>query len=294
MKRLLITGATGFIGSHFVRTALQRDWQITAFCRNGSSFHRLDGIRDKIDWVEMDTDDLRWKSDVFTKGQVDAAIHFATNYGRGKPPVTELLASNLVFPMTLVEGCIAHEVPVFINTDTCFPETYPYLQGYTLSKKQFKRWGELACQGTKTRFLTMELQHPFGPGDGRDKFIPWLIEQCRIQGNIIPLTTGLQKKDFVYVSDVVEAYFCALDRFQVASPSEGTIQIGRGESVSIREMAELTNALCGNVAELRFGAIPGRPGEIEESRASLAVSCEMGWEPKVGLREGILNTINQF
>ena len=59
-------------------------------------------------------------------------------------------------------------------------------------------------------------------------------------------------------------------------------------------MAELTNALCGNVAELRFGAIPGRPGEIEESRASLAASCEMGWEPKVGLREGILNTINQF
>lgn len=294
MKRLLVTGATGFIGSHFVRTALERGWKITALCRKESNFQRLRGIKDEIDWIEMESEYQMSSSRAFTKGPLAATVHFATNYGRGLMTASEVLTSNLIFPLTLVEGCVEHKVPLFINTDTCFPETYEYLKTYTRSKKDFKRWGMETSKKSDTRFLTLELQHPFGPGDGEGKFIPWLIRQCLTQGNVVPLTTGEQRKDFIFVGDVVEAYFCAIERFQQIPDDINTLEIGRGQGVSVRWIAEEINRICGGIASLNFGAVSQREGEIMESKAKLKENDFIDWRAKISVSEGLLETIRRF
>ena len=294
MKRLLITGATGFIGSHFLKKAINQGWEITALCRANSTFYRVEEFRTKVDWIQVDAIDNDWREQLINKDAWNGAIHFATDYGRNKSLYSDVIQTNLILPLMLLEICIQKEIPVFINTDTCFPETYKYLQGYTVSKKQYKRWGHLITQGSKTRFITLELQHPFGPLDGKDKMIPWLIDQCRIPGNTIPMTSGYQKKDFVYVSDVVDAYICAVNNYHLLQQETDTIQIGSGKATTVQEIAEMINTLCGRQAILQFGSLPYRDGEIMHSEACLTDAKKIGWMPLTELSSGLMKTICRF
>jgi nucleoside-diphosphate-sugar epimerase len=285
--RILVTGGTGFIGSHLIREALRRGIEVTAFCRHNSNFGRIEDLTGRIDWLTADPSDGKWKLALKEKFPFDCVVHLATSYGRNGQLDSEVLSSNLIFPLELLEICIEMGSPLFLNTDTCFPETYGYLQSYTRSKKDFKRWGQKSSNGGKTRFITMELQHPFGPGDGEGKFIPWLVRQCRIPGNTIPMTTGEQRKDFIYISDVVDAYFCSMNRATDLPSNSDTLEIGRGEGVSIRWIAETINLLCGNKATLQFGALPQRDGETLGSKADITAIASLGWCPQRSVIDGL-------
>jgi UDP-glucose 4-epimerase len=109
-----------------------------------------------------------------------------------------------------------------------------------------------------------------------------------------PLTIfgdGLQTRDFIYVSDVVEAYLSAA---KVCSESikaeEDVYNIGTGKSRTVMELAKAINTLVENHAEVAF--CPERPGDIRFSVASVdAFGKAAGWAPRVSLREGLGKTI---
>jgi UDP-glucose 4-epimerase len=109
-----------------------------------------------------------------------------------------------------------------------------------------------------------------------------------------PLTIlgdGQQTRDFIYVSDVVEAYLGAASLSKNASGVEMNIyNIGTGRSTSIMQLAETINNLLKNQGSLAF--CPERPGDIRFSVASVeAFRKAAGWEPRVSLREGLRKTI---
>jgi UDP-glucose 4-epimerase len=109
-----------------------------------------------------------------------------------------------------------------------------------------------------------------------------------------PLTLfgdGLQTRDFIYVSDVVEAYLRAVNLVKKSPKAQpNRYNIGMGKSTSILELAETINGLVENHAGLAF--CPERPGDIRFSVASVdAFRQAAGWEPQVSLREGLRRTI---
>ena len=138
MKIVLLTGATGFLGSGVARALIQDGYRVIAIKRRSSSLHRLGGLLDKLVFYDVEEIDV---NKIFTEnGQVNAVIHTATCYGRSGESASNILETNVTWPLQLLESAQHYGVKLFINTDTSSHsriDTSSYLNAYSLSKKQF-------------------------------------------------------------------------------------------------------------------------------------------------------------
>lgn len=289
-KRCLITGATGFIGSHLVRRLLAEGWQVHALVRSQSSLQRIEEIVDAVQLHRIDEqDDI--SATLAAVDSVDAIFHLATAYGRGGQPASEVAETNLLLPLRLLEWAIDAGVGLFVATDTCFPVDYPYLRSYTLSKRQFAEWGQVLSDSGRTKVVDLVLQHPYGPHDTEGKFVPWLIDQCRRQVPEIALTSGEQEKDFVYVGDVVRAYGVLAENIERLPTGFSEIECGSGQATPVRDFVRMVHRLSGSASSLNFGALADRTGEVRRSVADTTALCALGWRPEVVLEQGLRHTI---
>ncbi len=162
---ILLTGATGFLGSHLLDQLLRRGDEVVALTRSTSSHARIRPClaNPALRLFEVDRNDPR---DIFDRGQVDTIIHVATEYGRGDAPLYSILDANLILPLRLAELGIAGGVRCFINTDSFFNKygnSYSNLLNYSLSKKSLLNWLEKLAGDLK--IINVVLEHMYGPGD---------------------------------------------------------------------------------------------------------------------------------
>lgn len=282
---ILITGGTGYLGSYLARACLARGDQVSLLKRGSSNLRRIKDVEADLAAYDLEQADL---SRIFHERKVEAIIHAATCYGRQGENVDEILRANLLFPAVLLEAASSFGVARFINTDTSLDA---FLNSYALSKKQFAQWGKLYARQGKIRFLNLVLEHFYGPGDDESKFVSFLIRQCLNDRPEIALTKGEQKRDFIYIDDVVSAYLLLLDEAANQSEPYSEFELGSGEAVSIRSLVEMIHALTQSKSRLNFGAIPYRPGEAMHSCADIQPLRQRGWAPKVSLLEGLEKTI---
>lgn len=291
MKTVLITGLTGFVGSHVARLLSRSGWAVHGVKRSTSSTEGLKEAAEKITFHDLDRQPLDEILNVVPKW--DAIIHVATNYGRGNESPSQLAIDNTHFPLEILERIVAKKVPVFINTDTCFTIDYKYLRPYTLSKKQFVQWGQILTEGTGTKFVNFVLQHPYGPGDRSTKFVPAMAKQCLESTGTIDLTPGDQKKDFVYVGDVAEAYQLVLEKLDRLPVGFSQFEVGSGKAVAIKQFVELLHRLTNSKAKLNFGGLKYRDAEIMFSQADSSPLHTLGWRPIVSIEEGLLRLLRE-
>ncbi|HTU91484.1 MAG TPA: NAD(P)-dependent oxidoreductase [Gemmataceae bacterium] len=289
--KILVTGATGFLGSHLVRALVNRGDQVIVLKRSRSDFRRIHDLLPVLALYDADQAGVDRLLD--EQLGLAAVLHTATCYGRNGEPEDVVFEANTAFPLRLLQRVIRVKVPLFMHTDTCFnngPLRYSYLRSYSFSKHQFSEWGEHFASRGDISFVNVKLQHPYGPGDSPDKFVSSILRQCLDNVAEICLTAGEQKKDFVYIEDVVSALLWLLDQGAgVASFRE--YECGRGEAVSIRQFVETAHDLIGSRSRLLFGALPYREHEIMYSCADTSALGELGWSPRIGLREGLERTL---
>ncbi|MGZ0052655.1 NAD-dependent epimerase/dehydratase family protein [Brevibacillus gelatini] len=288
--KVLLTGATGFLGSHLARALLAEGHQVTILKRSTSDCSRLADIASELAACDVDAADLL--SAFSRHGPFDAVMHAATAYGRRGESEAALVEANVLFPLRLLRACCEYGTGLFVNTDTfsraslAFGATH--LAGYHLTKKQFAEWGAHAAVQYGLAFANMRLEHVYGPDDQPDKFIPYVIRQCLQDGARLALTSGEQKRDFVYVTDVVEAYLLLL-RQKDSLPKGAYLeyQVGTGRATAVRELVEKIHSLTCSTAQLQFGALPQRPGELMCSQADTRKLRELGWKERVSLEQGL-------
>jgi nucleoside-diphosphate-sugar epimerase len=250
---------------------------------------RLDRIADVCGGARLYDADAGDYERLFREcGAIDAVVHTATLYGRGGESAGQVVAANLAFPLRLLEAAVEHGVPFFINTGTALERS---LNAYALSKKQFVEWGRQLAEEGRICFVDLELEHFYGPGDDESKFITHLVKSCLRGTPTLALTEGLQRRDFVFVDDVVAAYLLILDRLAEGMPQFSTFAVGSGAAVAIREVAEKIRELSGLPTVLDFGAIPYRRQEVMYSCADISAMQGLGWSPLVGLEEGLTRTV---
>ena len=288
--RILITGATGFVGGHLVKRLLLDKHEIHVLTRPSTDLSKFGGELDQVsshphygsteDMVSLVHDALP-----------DAVIHLASLFlGEHKPDDVDLLVnSNILLSTQLAEAMAVNGVQKLINVGTSWQhfddEDYNPVNLYAATKQAFRDLLRYYAEVNQIRIINLELFDTFGPNDQRGKLFS-LLEKLRNGGDRIGMSPGAQRLDPVYVDDVVEAFVIALERLRTESvQAEETYSVCSGDPVELRELVKIYEAVTGAVLDIEWGGRPYRTREVMEpwSRGAVLPS----WSAKVSLQDGI-------
>lgn len=266
--RVLVTGATGFLGAHVVRTLLKRDLTPIPTARKGSDLGRLAGTA--LSCLEMDVLSPASVRAAFETAAPDAVVHCAA-YGvdfRQQDARTAILV-NVAGTALVAEEAARMQVRRFIHVGTSYEyadkpsplvETDPAapmsLYGATKASGTL-----LALERSSRAGLPLAVVRPFGmfgPGEGDHKLIPLIMRACE-KGEPLSLTGGEQIRDYLYVEDAAEAIVEML--LHPSFPSGEIFNLGSGVPQPLRDFILACARELGGESLMRLGELPYRPQE---------------------------------
>jgi CDP-paratose synthetase len=286
---ILLTGATGFLGSNILKRLLTIGYKIIIVKRSFSNTERIKQELSKVIIYDLDLIDIEVP---FKNNKIDVVIHLATNYGKKSDSYVELIQDNIVFPLSLLELSQKYGVNRFINTDTLMCSN---VNGYSLSKYHFNEWGKKLAKQKNIDYINVKLEHIYGPDDDDSKFVSMIVRSLINDVSCIALTDGEQKRDFIFVDDVVDAYLYVI-RHKVKT-QETIFEVGFGLSMSIKQIVYLIKSIIEKktqrmlFTELNFGHILRRDNEPYEIRANIDALKKIGWTPKFDISQGLTRLI---
>ena len=307
-KRVLVTGAGGFIGSHLVERLAEKGALVRAFVRYNSRSDPglLRMISPEIaSTIELIGGDLR-DSDAIRKAvegcemvfHLGALISIPYSYLH---PI-EVAESNFIGTLNILMACRDLGVRRLIHTSTSevygtaltpmIDESHP-LQGqspYSASKIGADKLAESFYCSYELPVVTVRPFNTYGPRQSARAVIPTIITQA-IAGKTIHLGSLDTIRDFTYVDDTVNGFLCAA----IAKDVQGsTFNLGTGVEVSIGDLSERIIRQVGSKAQIELDPARLRPQKSEVRRLlsdnSLARE-RLNWEPSVNLDEGLDKTI---
>jgi len=280
-----MTGATGFLGSNLLKRLVLNEARDVIVCkRKHSDLARIQEVCEKVTFFNIEE---TAPETIFTANKIDTIIHCATHYGRKETKPFDIIEANCMLPLKLLHLGKEHGLRCFINTDTILDKRVNY---YSLSKNQFKQWLEMYSPELVS--VNMELEHFYGPQDDISKFAPFIIEKLLNNAPQIDLTAGEQRRFFIYIEDVVEAFVRVIKASANFSKGLYNFQVATKEPVTIKQFVETIKALTGNsTTVLNFGAIPYRKNEIMDPAIDISALEALQWRPAVSLEQGLQKTI---
>ena len=250
--KLLVTGATGFLGWRAATLLAERGHEVVALTRPGA---RQRAAAVELDPIELDAGDPRARA--LVEG-CDAVLHFAgvpDPAGAQADPAGAVRA-NVGTTLNLLEGCREHGAGL-VYPSTVRAAVEPPPDVYALSK----RLGEEACRLHAARATVLRLTSVFGPGqvawEGATGAIAAFAARA-IEGEPVVIPGDSRRlRDFVYVDDVV----LALEQLVADGAWDRTVTVGSGVSTPLAEAAELVLAAAGSRSRVETpgGNLP--PGE---------------------------------
>ena len=201
----------------------------------------------------------------------------------------DIYEANLVVPLKVFLCCIENGIKKIITTGTGLPDTFNV---YSLAKSEFaklcKWYGERRrVMGQALQICNIKLENFYGEDEPPDRFIPGTVEKLKRNERIL-LTEGNQKRDFIYIGDVVRNIAELVSRDSL--PEYSDIPLGTGEGIPVREVIEYLKKITDSNSELCFGAIEKRMHE-PDSFADRAQMQEFGLTVEYSWQEGLKKII---
>jgi UDP-glucose 4-epimerase len=292
-RKVLVSGATGFIGSHLCRRLLQDGAQVHGISRN----HRSRDERG-VSWWQGDLADVGTVRNILTALKPDVIFHLASHVagGRQRELVGPTFRSNLVSTVNLLD--VASEVGcgrVLLAGSLEEPEPGDP-QATPCSPYAAAKW---ACSGYARMFNALyqlpvvicRLFMVYGP-EQQDlrKLVPYTILSL-LRGEVPQLMSGRREIDWIFVEDVVAGFLAAAVADGIESK---TVDLGSGSLVPVRTVVENLVRVINPGIEPQFGAVAERP--LEQIRtADVEKSFNLiGWKPAVSLDEGLKRTADWY
>ena len=308
IKKIFVTGATGFIGTHLMHRLIAEGYSVGALVRSASASQKTG----RIEGVSYFYGDIQIYEEIktaFSAFEPDAIIHLVTYYVimHRADEIGVMMDTNVKGTINLLEAAKeSGAVQLFINTSS--PQVYEQKKPHLKVKEEdtikpqslyavTKLYAEEACSYYADAFhlpcVTLRLFPPYGPGDHERRLIPYVIGS--ILKNTPPnLTTGKQEWDFVYIDDIVNAYLDVLKSYPFKD-DHAIFNIGTGEAVSIRSFVEKIRGNIGSDIDLSWGSVAHRANEVWYNSADIKkAQVVLHWEPQTGIDEGIKKTVAWF
>jgi CDP-paratose synthetase len=285
---ILLAGSTGFLGSYLLKSFVESGYTVIGLKRTNSNTYRIDEYLNKITFYDIDKIEL---SNIFLNHEINLVVNTVTNYGRKDTKLSSILDTNLMFGLKLLEESVNANVKAFVNTDTLLDRN---INSYALSKAQLVDWMNF-LSNKSTKMMNIKIEHMYGPFDDENKFIYWLVKQLKQNVETIDLTSGIQKRDFIYITDIVNVYETIIKDIDTFLNFE-EFELGTGNSIEVKYFIEkivqeskLKQEISTN---LNFGVLDYRDNENMNMQADITKLKKLGWKPKVSIEDGIKNIIN--
>ena len=286
-KRALITGGSGFLGTHLCARIRQAGGDVYATSR------ARQWPQGGMTWLKTDFADLKSARDVLAAVKPDIVYHLAGSVGAAPDlklvlsTYHSLLTSTVNVLMAATEvGCARVILPGSF-TEPLPDEAAPVPQSpYAAAKWASSAYGRMfhARFGTPTVILRTFMT--YGPAQHASKLIP-SVARALLAGERPRLSSGRNKADWVFISDVIDAFMLAAS---VPGIEGMSIDVGSGALVSMRTLVErLVKAVGANI-EPMFGALPDRPGENQIAADTSVAERHLGWKAATSLESGLRQT----
>lgn len=299
MKHILLTGATGFLGSHLLEALLAQGYKVSILKRSTSDTWRIEHLLKQVSAYDVDQVAIE---EAFKAEKIDVVVHLATLYRKfdNGTEVLPMVEANISFPIELLECAVRNDVKNFINTGTFFEcdcSSLPVrvdapIKPFNFYARTKVAFGDFLKQyKNDIKSITMRLFSPYGERDN-EKLIPTLIKNI-VNGKTTKLSDGLQKLDFIYVEDIVSAYIKAIESFKERTLGHVTYNIGTGQVTSVREVISLLEQIIGHPILKDWGEpsvydIPIVCADISNTKKDL------GWQPKFSVYRGLQRTLKYY
>ncbi len=287
-KRALVTGASGFIGSHLVRHLRQSGCQVGVLARPGA-IQKLtsDPNIDLVFRYDGPTTDV-----VAAVGEMhpDIVFHLASLVLSQHTPeqIPDLIQSNILFGTQLLEAMRLGHVSRIVSTGTSWQHfsgaSFNPVNLYASTKQAFDDILRYYTEVSGFRAISLKLFDSYGPGDTRRKVLRQLIEAVKT-GQVMELSPGAQILDLVHVNDICRAFLHAAHLVEMQQqPGLADYGVSGSQHRTLREVAGIVEGAAGKPLHAVWGARDYREREVMVPWDGPRLP---GWEPNISLAEGV-------
>lgn len=288
-NKCIITGATGYIGSHVLKYLLSKGWDIHVIADPRFGYDNIKDVLSKIDVYEYagDVNDLCL---YFQRVQADVVFHLAaaviTNYKPEQVPV--LIQSNIQFGSVILEAMRCSDTRLIVSTGSYWQNynnnDYNPVDLYAATKEAFEKIVQLYVDAWGFRHINLRLFDVYGEDDKRPKLWNTLREIAGTERSIA-VSPGEQKLDLIHINDVCTAYEAAYCLFKEDKDLKNRVfGVRTGKQYTLKDAIKMLQESLGKPINVVFGAKEYKPREV-------MVPCESydilpNWKASIPLEEG--------
>ena len=290
MPSCIITGATGYIGSHVASHLLTQGWTVSIVAQPQFGYENIKDIKSNLDIFEYDGN-IQELISFFQRKNVDVVMHLAaaviTNYTPEQIPI--LIRSNIEFGTEILEAMKHSSTRLFIGTGTYWQnynsDTYNPVDLYAATKEAFEKILQYYVDAHGFRAITLRLFDVYGEDDRRPKL--WsLLRDIAGTDQSIDLSPGEQMIDLIHVKDVAHSYECAYSFLREYPEVTNEIYgVCSGKFKSLKEIVELFKIVLNKEINVNWGARAYRTREVMDPCRKYQKLPN--WSRKINIFEGL-------
>lgn len=293
--KILITGATGFIGQNLVSFLIKKNIEVFCLVRKSSDISKIDK-KAVIRW-DLDISSL---IDLFLEEKFDGVIHLASLFlsEHKAEDIDNLISSNILFGTKLLEASKISKIKWFINTGTLWQnfnnDDYNPVNLYAATKESFQNIAKYYIETSDLIFCTIKLNDTFGPNDTRNKIFNLWMKISQTQ-ELLEMSPGEQIIDISYIEDIVNAYYILLTNLNLENSilfQNKTFVVSSKKRVTLKELAKIFEKVTNSKLNIVWGGQEYRKREVMNPFAKYEKIPN--WEPQYELEESIKKTIGKI
>ena len=265
-KVALVTGATGFVGSHLVKRLVQDGWKTHIVCRTDSQLPTSSEFTEIAKHIYDGSTDSMIKC--VAEAKPDIVFHLASLFlsQHETKDVNDLIQSNVLFGNQLLDAMRVNNVSKLINTGTSWQhynnEDYNPVCLYAATKQAFETLLEYYVQACNFKAITLKLFDTYGPDDPRPKIFN-LLNKAAITGQPLDMSAGEQLIDLVHIDDVVEAFsICAQRLLENEVRQKEIYAVSSGHALPLKELVDIYVKVTGQRLNINWGSRAYRYREV--------------------------------